>query len=153
YVADRKNHMIRALDLSAQTVKVVAGIGKQDRTNHTRGGPGLRTGLNSPWDLLIHGRTLYIAMAGHHQIRTMNLTTKQVAPYAGTGEENIVDGPLASANFAQPSGLATNGKELFVADSEVSAIRGVTFGVGKGHVRTIVGQGLFEFGDVNGVGP
>ena len=29
YVADRKNHLIRALDLKAQTVKTVAGTGEQ----------------------------------------------------------------------------------------------------------------------------
>src|SRR5262249_42088834 len=29
YVADRKNHLIRALDLKAQTVKTIAGTGEQ----------------------------------------------------------------------------------------------------------------------------
>jgi DNA-binding beta-propeller fold protein YncE len=38
-----------------------------------------------------------------------------------------------------------------VADSEVSAIRAVPLD-GKGDVKTIVGEGLFEFGDVDGVG-
>ena len=31
YVADRKNHLIRALDLKAKTVTTVAGTGEQDR--------------------------------------------------------------------------------------------------------------------------
>ncbi len=39
-----------------------------------------------------------------------------------------------------------------MADSEISAIRALPLD-GKGTVRTIVGEGLFEFGDVNGVGP
>jgi DNA-binding beta-propeller fold protein YncE len=38
-----------------------------------------------------------------------------------------------------------------VADSEVSAVRAVPLTPG-GKVRTIVGEGLFEFGDVDGVG-
>ncbi len=40
---------------------------------------------------------------------------------------------------------------LYVADSEISAIRAVPLS-GKGNVRTIVGEGLFEFGDKDGKG-
>ncbi len=47
YVADRKNHLIRALDLEKQTVKTIAGIGHQG-TDIRRGGVALRTGLEQP---------------------------------------------------------------------------------------------------------
>jgi YVTN family beta-propeller protein len=153
YVADRKNHLIRALDLKAGTVSTVAGTGEQDQSTRAldRPGPAKTTGLNSPWDLLLVGKTLYIAMAGHHQIWTMDLVKNEVAPYAGDGRENIKDGPLYAARFAQPSGLATDGKFLYVADSEVSAVRKVPLG-GEGRVETLVGSGLFDFGDADGVG-
>ncbi len=151
YVADRKNHVLRALDLKAQTVRRVAGLGTQDRTGRDRGGPALKTGLNSPWDLYLHDGKLFIAMAGHHQIWTLDLKKDWLAPYAGDGREDLQDGPLAESSFAQPSGLTSDGKDLYVADSEISAIRAVPLS-GKGNVRTIVGEGLFEFGDVNGVG-
>src|SRR5207302_3253443 len=72
-------------------------------------------------------------------------------PFAGSGRENIRDGGLGEANFAQPSGLTTDGKTLYVADSEVSAVRAVPLD-GRGEVRTIVGEGLFEFGDIDGEG-
>src|SRR4029077_8321880 len=68
YVADRKNHLIRALDLKAGTVRTVAGTGEQDRFSRRGGGTALQTGLNSPWDLCLVGNKLFIAMAGHHQI-------------------------------------------------------------------------------------
>jgi thiol-disulfide isomerase/thioredoxin len=155
YVADRKNHLIRALDLKAQTVRTVAGTGEQGR----HGDPGdepLKTGLNSPWDLLRIGDTLYIAMAGNHQIWTMDLKKGSLAVYAGAGPENIRDGPLLgdprrAALFAQPSGLTTDGTNLYVADSEVSAVRSVPLG-GEGLVKTLVGKALFEFGDIDGTG-
>jgi DNA-binding beta-propeller fold protein YncE len=150
YVADRKNHLIRALDLKAGTVKTVAGTGKQGESRF-EGGPALKTGLNSPWDLCLVGQTLYIVLAGHHQIWTLDLAKDVLEPYAGDGRENIRDGALADARFAQPSGLTSDGKMLYVADSEVSAIRSVPLG-GQGEVKTIVGQGLFDFGDVDGVG-
>ena len=154
YLADRRNHSIRAIDLTAKTVTTVAGTGKQDGdfANRQRQGPAGATeiGLNSPWDLLLVGKTLYIAMAGHHQIWTLDLAKKQLQPFAGSGR-NIRDGPLYAANFAQPSGLATDGTNLYVADSEVSAVRKLPLS-GEGRVTTLVGTGLFDFGDADGVG-
>jgi sugar lactone lactonase YvrE len=47
--------------------------------------------------------------------------------------------------------LTSDGSTLYVADSEVSAIRAVPLD-GKGDVKTVVGEGLFEFGDVDGLG-
>ena len=67
YVADRKNNLIRALDLKAQTVQTIAGTGEQGEDRDDTG-PALKTALNSPWDLLLHDGKLYIAMAGFHQI-------------------------------------------------------------------------------------
>jgi DNA-binding beta-propeller fold protein YncE len=151
YVADRKNHAIRALDLKDRTVKNVAGTGKQNRYDRGHGGPALETGLNSPWDLLLHEGKVYIAMAGHHQVWIYDPSQKRVNPFAGDGRERIRDGFLDAASFAQPSGLATDGKNLYVADSETSSIRALPFDP-QGKVTTIVGEGLFEFGDVDGVG-
>jgi DNA-binding beta-propeller fold protein YncE len=150
YVADRKNHALRALNLKNQTVTLVAGTGEQER-DRAAGGNAHKVGLNSPWDLLYHDNKLYIAMAGHHQIWVYDPANETVHAYAGDGRENIKDGPLRLARFAQPSGLASDGTNLYVADSEISAIRALPLG-GKGNVATIVGEGLFEFGDVNGIG-
>lgn len=151
YVADRKNHSLRALDLKKRTVALAAGNGEQDRFDRMGGGEALKTGLNSPWDLLLHDGKLFIAMAGHHQIWTYDIAKKYVLPYAGSGREDIEDGPLRKAAFAQPSGLASDKTTLYVADSEISAIRAVPFNP-AGQVKTVVGEGLFEFGDVDGQG-
>ncbi|HZZ78892.1 MAG TPA: thioredoxin-like domain-containing protein [Gemmataceae bacterium] len=157
YVADRKNHSIRALNLKDQTVKTVAGTGEQSHSR--KGGKALQTGLNSPWDLLLNGKKIYVAMAGHHQIWEFDPAASTVEPFAGNGIEDLADGALQPNNFsrgssfAQPSGLATDGKQLFVADSEISAIRALPLPPAEGNVSTIVGEGLFEFGDKNGKGP
>jgi thiol-disulfide isomerase/thioredoxin len=150
YVADRRNHLIRALDLEKRTVTTIAGTGKQGENRRAAGKP-LDVGLNSPWDLTIQGDDLYIAMAGFHQIWKLDLKKNDIERYAGLGPENIRDGPLTRALFAQPSGLTCDGKVLYVADCEVSAIRAVPLG-GEGQVTTLVGEGLFDFGDVDGIG-
>ncbi len=155
YVADRKNHLIRAVDLKAKAVSTVAGDGTQgDIATRQLDAPvdPKSVGLNSPWDLLlVDGNELYVAMAGHHQIWALDLAKNKLGPYAGTGRENILDGALGSSNFAQPSGLAAAGNFVYVADSEVSAVRKVPRG-GAGRVETLVGRGLFEFGDRDGPG-
>lgn len=156
YIADRRNHTIRAADLKAKTVTTIAGNGSQqgDFENRQLIEPVApkSIGLNSPWDLLLVGdNDLYIAMAGHHQIWKLDLKKNLIGPFAGNGRENIRDGTLAGSMFAQPSGLATDGKNVYVADSEVSAIRKVPLD-GQGNVETLVGRGLFEFGDRDGPG-
>jgi DNA-binding beta-propeller fold protein YncE len=151
YVADSKNHLIRALDLRKQTVQTVAGVAGPKGTDLRRGGAALRTGLNSPWDLLLSRGRLFIAMAGHHQIWVMDLARHTIAPFAGTGFENLKDGPRPTSCLAQPSGLAADDGTLYVADSEVSGVRAIPLD-GTGGVSTLVGTGLFDFGDVDGVG-
>ena len=92
-------------------------------------------------------------MAGAHQIWKLDLESDRIGVWAGSGQENIEDGNPHSARFAQPSGLATDGEHLFVADSEVSGIR-IISGIkeGRPEVGRIVGEGLFKFGDIDGAG-
>jgi len=181
YVADTENHLIRKVDLKKKQVVTVAGTGKQGSgwpgmedfvqglgarsTKFRFVGPPLKTAINSPWALLVHGHDLFIAMAGPHQIWRMSLNKPEIGPFAGNGREDIVDGPLLPgqpyetgfASLAQPSGLATDGKAMFVADSEGSSIRRVPFDPQQS-VTTIVGTSwmpagrLFAFGDVDGQG-
>jgi thiol-disulfide isomerase/thioredoxin len=152
YVADTENHAIRAIDFERRAVATIAGTGEQARHYVLFGGQGRQTPLNSPWDLVLHDGLLYIAMAGPHQLWRMNPKTGGIAPYAGSGREDIIDGPLAEAALAQPSGITTDGLRLYFADSEVSAIRAAALDAG-GNVETIVGEGLFDFGDRDGRGP
>ncbi|WAL58759.1 thioredoxin-like domain-containing protein [Thermocoleostomius sinensis] len=152
YVADTENHAIRQINLKQQTIETIAGTGKQSRVMRPHNGQALELALNSPWDLVKIDHFLFIAMAGSHQIWALDLNDGLIGTYAGTGAEACVDGSLDEATFAQPSGLATDGEELFVADSEGSTIRAVGLGE-NAQVRSICGSGdLFGFGDVDGQG-
>ena len=148
FVADTENHMLRKVDLKQRRVTRIAGTGVQRRgpwpgsmtgPNRWQSRPST-TALNSPWALHVHEDYLYIAMAGPHQIWRMGLDEKRVGLYAGNGREDIMDGLLlprtpysqgtpgnSISSFAQPSGLTSDGKWLFVADSEGSSIRAVPF--------------------------
>ena len=149
YVADTENHAIRRIDLRERRVETIAGTGEQARTFHD-GGVG-SVDLNSPWDLTCLDGMLYIAMAGFHQLWVMHLESGYVGPFAGSGREGIKDGSLRNAMLAQPTGIDTDGDTIYFADSETSAVRTATRGE-SGKVNTLVGTGLFDFGDKDGVG-
>ena len=149
YVADTENHVVRAANLTTRTVTTVAGTG-QIGGQPLGGGrtPALATALRSPWDVLARNGQVYVALAGSHQIGAIDLGKHEVRRFAGSGREALTDGAASAAAFAQPSGLATDGKSLFVADPESSALRRVD--LASGAVKTLIGKGLFDFGDVDG---
>ena len=149
YVADTENHLIRRVDLKSKTVETVAGTGQQSR-EYFREGPARTIALSSPWDLQLVDRQLYITMAGTHQIWKLDLDKQGVSTFAGSGREAREDGALREAGFAQPSGITSDGKKLYIADSESNIIRAID--IAKGQVETIVGGDLFDFGDVDGSG-
>jgi len=147
YVADAGNHSVREISLATGATRTIAGTGHQLRTQRD-----LAAGaLSSPWDLCVVGDALHVAMAGIHRLWTIHLETGTAAPSSGTGAEELHDGPHAEAALAQPMGICVAGDALAFADSESSAIRLADLSPAGG-VHTIVGTGLFDFGDVDGAG-
>ena len=148
YVADRENHLIRRVDLKNRKVETIAGTGNLDDFTGEGGNEPLKVGLRSPWDLTLVGKMLYIAMAGSHQIWRMDLAKNTIEVYAGTRAEARYDDSIKDAAFAQPSGITTDGKNLYVADSESNVIRKID--LAKETVVTIGGGDLYKFGDKDG---
>jgi hypothetical protein len=104
--------------------------------------------MSSPWDVVWHHgwHEVAVAMAGIHQLWSFDPVTPALDIRAGTTHEGLVDGDVEHAWFAQPSGLASDGETLWLADSETSSLRRIRNGV----VHTEVGRGLFDFGHVDG---
>ena len=150
YVADTKNHVVRMIDLETLQVQTIAGTGEQSVGRHA-GGNARFVPLASPWDVTKVNGDLYIAMAGFHQLWKLDLVSRDLRPHAGNGRERIIDGPLQSSELAQPSGVVSDGETLFFADSETSSIRSASVSP-LGFVKTLVGEDLFTFGDVDGIG-
>jgi thiol-disulfide isomerase/thioredoxin len=133
-VADSVSHRLRGVRLADGEVTTLA------------------TGLRTPWDLAWFEGEVVIAMAGLHQLWAFDVLAQETRVLAGTGQEGLVDGPAARSWFSQPSGLSApdDGTRLWVADAEASAVRLLTRTENGLQVRTVVGQGLFEFGRVDG---
>ncbi len=78
--------------------------------------------LSSPWDIVKFGSLFRVAMAGSHQIWTLE-SDGTIRPTVGSGREDLIDGALSKAAMAQPSGITCDlNKSLCIADSEASAI-------------------------------
>lgn len=149
-VADTVNHLLRGVRLGTGEVTTVAGSGRQWRSGQIDGydHDSLAVDLSSPWDLAWYDDRLVIAMAGIHQLWWFDPVRRTAGVYAGTTVEALRDGPLPDVWMAQPSGLSVSadGATLWIADSETSALRYVR----DGQLQTAVGQGLFDFGHVDG---
>ncbi|XP_015690862.1 protein SUPPRESSOR OF QUENCHING 1, chloroplastic [Oryza brachyantha] len=160
YVADTENHALREIDFVNETVKTLAGNGTKG-SDYKGGGQGTNQVLNSPWDVCYDSSkdTLYIAMAGQHQIWKHNTMAGVTEVLSGDGYERNLNGSSSTrTSFAQPSGisLAPELQELIVADSESSSIRAVN--LKSGGSRSLAGgdpmiaENLFRFGDHDGTG-
>ncbi len=149
-VADTVNHLLRGVRLDTGEVQTVAGTGRQWRgTVDFDTHDALAVDLSSPWDVAYFDGRVIVAMAGIHQLWCFDPVTRTAGVYAGTTVEALRDGPLHEVWMAQPSGLsaAPDGTKLWIADSESSALRWIA----NGEMHTAVGQGLFDFGHVDGV--
>ena len=147
YIADTENHAVRAFDLATKELRTVAGTGSQLRTRADRQAGA----MSSPWDVTLAGNQLFVAMAGTHQIWSVDIATGQSRVHSGTGGEDIRDGDNDGALLAQPMGITASENRVYFADAESSAIRWSDVAE-DGQVGTIVGTGLFDFGDVDGNG-
>lgn len=142
-VADTVNHLLRGFDLESGEVRTLLGTGRQWRSADDDG-----VALSSPWDVAWHEGRVIIAMAGIHQLWWFDPEQGTAGVYAGTTVESLRDGPIPDVWMAQPSGLSAYGEKLWIADSETSALRWIE----AGELHTAVGQGLFDFGHVDGAG-
>ena len=162
-VADTAGHRLRGVKVgqdrllrsrTATEVTTVAGSGEQwmQGAPLPRGEGDARTfALSTPWDLTwshVLNRAV-IAMAGVHQLWTFDPVAGTLMVLAGTTQEGLVDGPAVTSWWAQPSGLdeLPDGR-IVVADSETSAVR--VLDPHDMQVTTLVGEGLFDFGHVDG---
>ena len=148
-VADTVNHLLRGLNTTTGEVVTIAGTGRQWRSTvdfHPH--DALSVDLSSPWDVAWYDGRVIIAMAGIHQLWWFDPIRRTAGCWAGTTVEALRDGELEQAWLSQPSGLAVSadGERLWFVDSETSALRYVEGGL----MHTAVGQGLFDFGHVDG---
>jgi hypothetical protein len=147
YVADRGNHCVRRIRLYGGDVETVLGTGERGRLRPHKAN-ALETPIGNPSALTIVADKLYVASTSQNQVWELDLSRGLVDVLAGTGKLAMQDGLSLEASFAQPSGIAPSGLQLLVADAAASAVRLIR--LSDGRVTTLIGSGLYEYGDAPG---
>ena len=148
YVADAGNHAVRRIHLHDGHVDTLVGNGKPGQPQEGIPATSSDCQLNQPWAVAGANDRLFIAVAGCNQIWEYELGHSRMRFVAGTGELGIADGPGRNAMFAHPAGLALVQQTLYVVDSASSALRAIH--LHGSVVETLVGHGLYEFGEQDG---
>lgn len=146
FVADTANHLLRRIRLSDGVTSTI-DLAHELRDARTVTGP--IPAVLSPWDVAwwpAIGK-LVVAAAGVHLLLAVDAETGATDILAGTTVEGLRDGAALDGWLAQPSGLAVDGERIWFVDSETSALRYLD---SSANLTTVVGEGLFDFGHVDG---
>jgi hypothetical protein len=119
YVADRNNHLIRQIVISTGVVTTVAGTGSDGAVN----GTGTSASFYNPYGITTDGTNLYVAGYANHLIRQIVISTGVVTTVAGTGSSGSVNGTGTSASFYDPTGITTDGTNLYLTETGNYLIR------------------------------
>ena len=145
YVTEFGNDLIRKIVISTGVVTTVAGTGSSGSAN----GTGTSASFDEPKEITTDGTNLYVADYGNHLIRKIVISTGAVTTVAGTGSSGSTDNTTGtSASFNYPSGITTDGTNLYVADQDNHLIRKIV--ISTGLVTTVAGTG--SSGSANGTG-
>jgi hypothetical protein len=147
YVANTDSSIVESLDptVGSPTVSTVAGVAGQAGT--AEGIPTASAGrFNNPVGITLLGSDLYVADTGNSGIR--KLTAGVISNIAGNlGVAGNANGSGAAAMFSFPKGIASDGFDLYVADTFNHTIRKVDT---SGMVTTVAGNGYFGTADGTG---
>ena len=139
FVTDSSSNTIRKIVIATGAVTTLAGssaaaAGAMDAT-------GTSATFNNPLGVTTDGTYLYVADAFNLKIRKVTISNGAVATLAGSGLMGLVDNATGTlAKFYLPTGITTDGTNLYVADEGNNAIRKVV--ISSGAVTTIAGNWL-----------
>lgn len=142
YVADTGNNTIRQIVISTGDVTTLAGSGVLGSTD----GIGTAASFNQPVAITTDNTNLYIADSGSNKIRQIVISTGVVTTLAGSGVGGSTDSVGTAASFRNPTGITTNGINLYVADTGNNKIRQID--IATGGVSTLAGTGAYWYNDV-----
>ena len=136
FIVDLGNDVIRVIDLSYGTVNTIAGT---SRVTGFADGPVGVGNFNSPVDIAIIGDYLYVTDMENNSIRSVNISTGEIATIAGAPSyTGATDDTGDKSRFSTPGGITMEGSTLYIADTFNHIIRKVDAETGA--VTTIAGS-------------
>ncbi len=146
YLADRDSHTVLRVETDG-SLSVLAGTGFAGYSGD--GGAAAAAQLNTPTGVAVTAddATVYIADRANNRIRKVDVATRIITTFAGTGSAGFNgDGGAATAAVLNlPIGVAVDGDgNVYIADLNNHRIRKVT--VATGVIDTIAGSGAYGSG-------
>ncbi len=137
YVADQNNNRVRVV--FNKLVADVAGSGSAGYKD----GPSATAQFFDPMDVAVDSKgNVYVADQLNDRIRL--ISGGKVSTLAGSGTDGFKDGPAATAQFADPAGIAVDSKgNVYVADQNNDRVRLIS----GGKVSTLTGSGTIGLKD------
>lgn len=129
---------VLGLDVPANTLKKVAGIGVGAAITTTQSPFATRTALNDPQGLYYDGTDLYVSDTGNNLVRKID-TTNIISTVlgGGTSHTNGINATGTGAGAHQctnPYGVTKSGNNLYVACSGNNRVKRVDLSTGLGYV-------------------
>lgn len=126
YIADYGNHCIREVNMTANKIRTICGIGEPGYSGD--GGNGQKAQLNGPfWVCVWKEKYLLIVDAENNCIRILDLNTNIINTLTGNGKSGYIDSAIHdnSARYNIPAGMVIDhmNKYLYIADYANNAVR------------------------------
>jgi sugar lactone lactonase YvrE len=135
YVTDSGNNTIRKIVIATGEVTTLAGTAG---SSGSADGTGTAALFNNPLGVASDVNDVYVADSGNHMIRKIAIATGEVTTLAGTAETSgAADGTGTAALFNNPADIASDGTNLYVADSGNNTIRKIV--IATREVTTLAG--------------
>lgn len=135
YFVEMMNHAVRMVEAQTGILRLIAGTGKSGFSGDD--GPAHEATFNRPHSIALDDSDqLYICDIGNHRVRKVDLKTRIVSTFAGTGERKPTpDGaPIAGTPLNGPRALDFDGRSnLILALREGNAIYRVDLKSGTLH--------------------
>ncbi len=148
WLSDQLNDLVRNIDLASGYVGSMAG---QVEVSKELDGTGSGAELNSPAGITTDGKALYVCDQAADTIRRIDIATGAVTTIAGSDGVYVhKDGTGTAATFMHPTGITTDGTNLYVCEQDDNDIRQIDLSTLK--VTTIAGTPSLTGGDADGTG-
>ncbi len=134
----------------------LAGPAAGSTDNNSTDGTGSDARFYQPYGITTDGTNLYVSDYGNNKVRKVvissGVVTTLAGPAAGTTTEGDADGTGTDARFKGPSGITTDGTNLYLGGWSNNKVRKIV--ISSGVVTTLAGPaaGTTTSGDTDGTG-
>ncbi len=136
YVTDRNNFTIRQIVISSGVVTTLAGT---TLTSGSTDATGTNAKFGSSIAITTDGTNLYVTDGGNNRIRKIVISSGVVTTIAGSSQGST-DATGTNAQFYSPTGITTDGTNLYVSEHNNQTIRQIV--ISSGVVTTLAGTAL-----------